>query len=300
MLEKRIPFIIDTDPGVDDFFCIAFGVSSESKTDLKGLTTICGNNYVDVTTRNALDILKYLGSEETPVAKGCEKFLDGRETEPVLEFHGANGLGNLEIPHSDKKCDELSASDFIYKTAKECEGELVLVPVGPLTNIAKAITDHPDIVKMVKKIVLMGGALVGGNLTPFAEANTGNDPEATKIVFGCGIPVDMVGLDVTMKGVITTDEFDVLAKDTRPDLKELMKNMLIFRHGDPMHDAIAFATVLDDSFMKWKCGTIDCVLDGEHRGQTVMTSDEGVHRAAVEIDMNRYRELFGEMVSYYK
>lgn len=106
---KRVPIIIDTDPGVDDFFCIAIACAFTELFDVRAITTIGGNNSTDVTTRNALDILKLLNREDIPVARGADSFLKNPFGEPVARFHGVNGLGNVEIPHSLRKTDKLAA-----------------------------------------------------------------------------------------------------------------------------------------------------------------------------------------------
>ncbi|MBO7697962.1 MAG: nucleoside hydrolase, partial [Erysipelotrichaceae bacterium] len=205
---KKIPIIIDTDPGVDDFFCMAIGCGFRDLFDLRAITTIGGNNLTYVTTANALDILKLFKREDVPVARGADSYLAEPFGEPVAKFHGANGLGDVVIDRSDRKPHPLPACDVIYEQAKQCNGELVLVTVGPETNLALAFNKYPDLKHMIKKIVVMGGTLTSGNISPYAEANIGHDAKAARIVFETGIPVDMIGLNVTRKAPLRKNIFD--------------------------------------------------------------------------------------------
>lgn len=299
MDDRRIPIIIDTDPGVDDFFCIAYGIAFPEVFDLKAITTIGGNNVTAVTTRNALDICKLLHSD-APVAAGHNSFLTAEFGEPVEIAHGKNGLGNVDIPHSDRKPMDKEACDVIYDIAKELNGELVLVPVGPLTNVALAIQKYPDITGLIKKITLMGGGVERGNVNEHAEANIWHDAEAAKIVFDSGIPIDMIGLDVTLKAPVSRADLAEMSQNTRDDVRVVMEQLIDFRRGEPMHDAVAIATLIDDSFITWGCGSIDIIVDDPvKKGKTVFTEGKGNHRAALKIDLPAYHRLFGEMVGRY-
>lgn len=291
---KRIPIIIDTDPGIDDFFCLALGCTYDDVFDLKTVTTIGGNNYTDVTTQNALNILN-LFHKDIPVARGADSFLKKPFGEPVVEFHGENGIGNITLETSPNQIDALPAWDKIYEVAKEENGELILVTVAPLTNIALALQKYPDLPQYIKKIVMMGGSITKGNLTPYAEANTGNDPEASDIVFSSNIPIDMIGLNVTSICPINLSIFESFDNNYTTIMKELIK----YRKGDPMHDAIAISTLIDNNIMTWSTGTVHIVVeDNEHKGQTVLTENtNGIHRVATKVDTTLYNNVIKEMIT---
>lgn len=194
---ERIPIVIDTDPGIDDFFCLALACAYSDRLDLRAVTTMGGNNHTDVTTQNALNILS-LFRTDVPVARGADRYLEAEFGAPAAKCHGSNGVGDLILPQSDRTPDALPAWDKLYEIAKAAQGELVLVTVAPLTNIALALQKHPDLPHWIKKIVMMGGSIGRGNITPYVEANAGHDPAATKLVFESGIPIDMVGLSITL------------------------------------------------------------------------------------------------------
>ena len=174
---ERIPIVIDTDPGIDDFFCLALACAYSDRLDLRAVTTMGGNNHTDVTTQNALNILS-LFRTDVPVARGADRYLEAEFGAPAAKCHGVNGVGNLVLPQSDRTPDDLPAWDKLYEIAKAAQGELVLVTVAPLTNIALALQKHPDLPHWIKKIVMMGGSIGRGNITPYVEANAGHDPAA--------------------------------------------------------------------------------------------------------------------------
>lgn len=299
---KRIPILIDTDPGVDDFFCLALAIANRDKFDIRAVTTIGGNNWTEVTTRNALDILDWLGCD-SPVAAGAKSYLREPFAPPVAKFHGENGLGNLEIPHTDRKAVDLVGCEMIYKAAKEAGGELIVVTVGPETNLALALMNHPDLPSLIKKIVVMGGSTSFGNITPHAEANIAHDRFAADVVFNSGVPIDMIGLNLTHTCCISADEFEALATEARPEVKAFMKGLVEFRNGEPMHDAIALATLVDESITEWQDCRISIELaDAEKLGKThILPQEEGIkHRVAVKMDLNSYRKIFADMANYYK
>lgn len=189
--------IIDTDPGVDDAIAILLALSAKEKLDVVALTTVNGNVGVDQVTKNAFKILDIAGRQDIPVYKGNEKPLQ-RENDHCEEFHGDDGLGNLAMKDSKRVPEAESAVDFLIRKVREEKGEITLVPIGPLTNIAEAIQRDAEFVENVKEVVIMGGAEHGGNMSPHAEFNFWMDPEAAKIVFQAGFEkVTMVGLDAT-------------------------------------------------------------------------------------------------------
>ena len=239
------------------------------------------------------------------VAAGADRFLTEEFGEPVVSAHGHNGVGEAVLPESDKKPHELKAWDFIYKTAVECKGELVLVTVGPVTNIALAFMKYPDLPGMIKKITCMGGSALEGNMSAYGEANIGHDALAAKIVFNSGVPIDMIGLNVTLICNVGRDIFDKMAVSTRPDVKAVMQQLIDFRHGEPMHDAVAIATLVDDSWVEWKETKLDVEAHSEKaKGWTMMAAtripkDERIHRIAWSRNIDGYYAIFEKMANYY-
>jgi purine nucleosidase len=189
--------IIDTDPGVDDAMAIFFALRHPA-LDVIGLTTIFGNVTTELATANALRLLDIAGRPDIPVAAGAADPLCGPYSGPVAFVHGEDGQGNVGLPPSPRHAIDATAAAFIVEQVMARPGEVTLVPIGPLTNLALALRLEPRIVRNVREVVLMGGNALGlGNATPAAEANVHNDPEAADVVFGAGWPVTMVGLDAT-------------------------------------------------------------------------------------------------------
>jgi inosine-uridine nucleoside N-ribohydrolase len=293
---ERIPIIIDTDPGVDDFFCLALGCAFKEVFDLRAVTTIGGNNSTDVTTQNALDILKLFKRSEVPVARGAGRYLCGNFGRPVLKAHGINGIGNVYLDHSDTKIDRLKAWDKIHREAIKSNGKLVLVAVGPQTNLAMAFSKYPQLPSFIKKIVIMGGTLTTGNVTDYAEANIWHDAEAAKIVFESGVPIDMVGLNVTRKAPLSKSILEDIECDTK--IKDAVMELIAFRHEEAMHDAIAISTLINENIMTFK-EAYTSVIDGndEKRGMTI-ADYEGFpnSRVAVDINVGEYYKVMREML----
>jgi len=297
---KKIPIIIDTDPGVDDFFCIALACTYSNIFDLKAITTIGGNNSTDVTTQNALNILKLFNQENIPVAKGHHSYIENEFGEPVAKFHGENGLGNVVLKQSDKSVDPLQALDKIYEIAKKCNGELVLVTVGPETNLGLAFNKYPDLKQLIKKIVVMGGSLTTGNVSEYAEANIYHDALAAKIVFESGIPIDMIGLNVTRKAPLKLNIFDGL-NNIDPIIKDVIEKLIIFRNEEAMHDAIAISSLIRDDIIVFKEAHTTIINDNSiKQGMTLVEYDKPINsRVAIDINVENYYELMRDMLLHY-
>ena len=294
---SQIPIIIDTDPGVDDFFCIALGCAYSDIFNLRAITTIGGNNSTDVTTQNALDILKLFRRTEVPVARGAGRYLCGEFGLPVIKFHGINGLGNAYIDHSDVKIDRQKAWDKIYREAVKYDGDLVLVTVGPETNLAMAFSKYPRLPLLLKKIVVMGGTLTTGNVTEYAEANIYHDAEAARIVFESGVPIDMIGLNVTRKAPLPRAILEDIT-DCDPEIKDVMLELIRFRHEEAMHDAIAISSLISDDIITF-ADAYTHIIDGkdEKRGMSVVEYDKTPNsRVAVDINVEAYYRVMREML----
>jgi uridine nucleosidase len=216
--------IIDTDPGVDDTFAIFLALRSP-EIQVIGLTSVYGNVHTSLATTNALRLLEIAGRADIPVAHGADKPLERAYKGPVPFIHGEDGQGNvfLPAPHA-RPLEGITAAEFIVQQVMNAPGEVTLVPVGPLTNIALALDLEPRIVSSVKEVVLMGGnAFCSGNATPAAEANIHNDPEAAERVFSAGWNLTMVGLDVTERTIMTSAQSRTLETMQNPLAQHLAR-----------------------------------------------------------------------------
>ena len=204
---SKIPVWTDTDTGVDDAVALLTAVYLERKglLEIRGISAVCGNAELDKTFENARNVMYLAGREDIPVFPGAEKpLLVELSTAPY--FHGEDGLGGAKIPPSPAARENMPAWDALYLCARECAGELELILMGPETNAAIALRKHPDLPKYLKRILIMGGAEVGGNKTPAAEYNIWADPHGAQVVFKSGIPIVMCGLDVTMQAQLLPEE----------------------------------------------------------------------------------------------
>lgn len=196
------PVLIDTDPGIDDAMAILLALRSP-ELEVRGLTTVHGNADVVQTARNARQILELAECSDIPVAMGAARPLVRAFAGVVEEVHGANGLGNVSLPAPKVPLVNMPAAYFIVEQILAAPGELVILTLGPLTNLALALHLKPEIARLVRGVVLMGGAaFCAGNVSPVAEANIYHDPEAAKLVFEAPWPLTMVGLDVTTQVVM--------------------------------------------------------------------------------------------------
>lgn len=198
--------ILDLDTGIDDALALAYALGSP-EVELLGVTTVYGNVKVEQSVRNTLAILDLLGHPEVPVFIGesHSSTTDSYDVPEISAFiHGKNGIGEAEIFDSERTASEQGAVDFIIEAIHTYGKDLCYIPTGPLTNLAAAINKDASIVSEVGHVVMMGGALtVNGNVSSAAEANVWKDPEAADLVFKSGIPLTMVGLDVTLKTLLT-------------------------------------------------------------------------------------------------
>jgi purine nucleosidase len=211
--EKRI--LLDTDPGIDDALAILLAAASP-EIHLEGLTVVHGNCSLQQGVNNALSILELANAGDIPVAPGFPRPL----VQPPLiadETHGPKGLGYAELDPPHRPALETHAVDFIIDTILSNPGELTIVAVGPLTNIAVAVRREPEIIDAVQEVIIMGGAILHqGNVTPLAEYNTYADPHAAHMVYHSGIPIRLVPLDVTYQCVLTTEHVDRLLAHKSP------------------------------------------------------------------------------------
>lgn len=277
--EEVVPVkvIIDADPGIDDAMAILFALRSPA-LEVVGITTVFGNTTIDHATTNALTLVGLAGSA-VPVARGAEHPLVKDLRSPPTFVHGADGLGEVGRQRPVGSVIEKSAAQFIVETARRFPGEITLVPVGPLTNIALALAIEPRLPELIKEVVLMGGAArVEGNISPVAEANIFGDPHAADIVFKTPWRVTMVGLDVTTR-VRMTDEVLRRIAEANPRLGEFIFSITRFyksfyesrgvHDGFYVHDPSAIAYVIDPELFETEAARVRVATEGLARGQTI-------------------------------
>ena len=199
-----IPIWIDTDTGVDDAVALLCALKLD-KLAIRGISSVAGNVEHAKTFKNCRNVLAYAGREDIKVYPGAIKPMCV-ELDDASEVHGKDGLGGVVIPDSPAEKETMYAWDAIYEAAKKEGGKLQIVAVGPLTNIANAIISHPDLKDMIERILIMGGAAVGGNATMAAEFNIYADPHSAETVMQSGIPVVMFGLDVTVDAYLDSKD----------------------------------------------------------------------------------------------
>jgi inosine-uridine nucleoside N-ribohydrolase len=276
---SRGPFrvIIDTDPGVDDALALLFAMRS-AELKIEGITPVAGNVPLELTLPNALRMVEIAGRADIPVAVGA-KWPLMRRLVTAAQVHGENGLGGAVFPEPTTKPIAEPAAEFIRRIVRKYPSEVTLLTIGPLTNIATVLNGDPELAVMVRSLVMMGGSLSGGNITPAAEFNIYVDPEAARIVFQSGLPITMVGLDVTRRTSLTDDHVHVLQAAENPVSQaaaKIARNAIDhtraqgFLVGPNMHDSLAVAAFLDPSILKWKEYYVDVETAGElTAGETV-------------------------------
>jgi purine nucleosidase len=262
--------IIDTDPGTDDAFALLMAMRSP-ELKIEGITPVAGNVPLELTLPNALRMVEIAGRTDIPVAAGAKVPLFRRLV--TAEYaHGNNGLAGAVFPEPKTKPIDEPAAAFIRRVVRAHPGEVTLITLGPLTNIGEALNLDPELAHMIKGLVMMGGSLSGGNITPAAEFNIYVDPEAARLVFQAGFPVTMVGLDVTRKVILTWDHVKALeaSKDSVAQAAAKIARNTIemdekagYAVGQKMHDSLALAAFLDPGVVKLEKFYVDVETSGE-------------------------------------
>jgi len=291
------PVLLDCDPGHDDAIAMLLALGSD-ELELRGVTTVAGNQTLEKTTANAIRVLELAGRGEILVAAGAGRpFV--REPRVAAEVHGETGLDGPDLPPPQGEPSRQHAVDFL---AERIEGA-TLVATGPLTNVALLLARHPE--EVPERIVLMGGAIAEGNVTPAAEFNIWADPEAAHRVFTSGLDVTMVGLDVTHKALVTSAHAEQLGQSGRIGtvVAELLEFYGGFHRsvygwdGSPIHDAVAVAHVIDPTLLELEHVNVRVDCESELcRGRTVAdiwrrTGLEPNANVAVGIDSERFVDL---------
>jgi len=318
------PLLIDTDPGIDDALAILLALSSP-EVSVEAVTTVAGNVTVELGTANAFRILDIVRPARPPrVARGAAAPLK-RPLVTAAHVHGGDGLGNLDrflepdgrprYPDPAVKLGMLDGPDLILDTADRHPGELVIVALGPLTNLALALERDAGRLRLARRIVVMGGAVtVPGNVTPAAEFNLYVDPEAAAAVFNAGLPIELIPLDVTRQVLLTRAALAEAVGRAPGRRARFVEDFSLFgfdfadSHGEGgivLHDPLAVAVAVAPGLVRLEPFHVDVECEGTHtRGMTVADRrDIPPHRkkapncrAALHVDAEQSLRLFLERV----
>lgn len=314
-MPKKI--IIDTDPGVDDSMAILFAFNSP-ELEVVGLTSIFGNVHTDLATQNALRLVELSGHPAVPVAHGADLPLVVPLSYVADFVHGTDGLGNTYQPPPHGQALDISAAQFIVETVMAQPGEITLVPVGPLTNIALALALEPRIAENVAEVVIMGGAAtVNGNVTPAAEANIIHDPHAADIVFTANWPVTMVGLDVTTQTLMSEAYLASLRSSRTGQFifeisrfyQKFYEERFAGMQAIQTHDPSVIAYLLNPGLFTIIQGPLRVISEGIAIGQTLLSRQKDAYdnltewsnipdvNVCVGVDAEGVRALFKERIT---
>jgi pyrimidine-specific ribonucleoside hydrolase len=299
------PILLDCDPGHDDAIALLLALASP-ELELLGVTTVAGNQTLAKTTANAIRVLDFVGRDDVPVAAGAAAPLV-REPFVAAYVHGETGLDGPDLPPPRREPLPQHAVGFLAEQIRARNGAVTLVPTGPLTNVALLLAIHPD--ARPERIVLMGGAIAEGNVTPAAEFNIWADPEAAARVFASGIDLTMVGLDVTHKALFTPAHEQRLEGRVGEMVRALLQFYGAFHRrqygwdGSPIHDAVAVAYVARPDLLE----TVSCGVKVDtgpelSRGRTYVdrwrrAGWESNAHVAVDIDRNAFLDLLVERLN---
>ena len=313
---NKIPVVIDSDPGIDDSIAIIMLAGSD-KVDIKAITTTHGNVGLEGTTKNALGLRELLGLD-CLIAKGAAKPMIV-PLKNASEIHGANGLANYELPQPKGTFEKDAAWDVMYRLAKEENGEMVLVVLGPMTNVALTILKYPDFKNYVKRIYMMGGSRLYGNHSPTAEFNIWGDPHACQVVLKSGIPVTMADLYFTYDNGITGAELKEIyshGKKLKPMLDAFIAHDTKFaesvgaqfdEHNIAICDSSAAAALLlDGDCLETEDYYVVCETQStENEGQTVFDykghlKGQANVQLCMKLDREKYKALIRDAVAHFE
>ncbi|MEM9667852.1 MAG: nucleoside hydrolase [Pseudomonadota bacterium] len=297
--------IIDCDPGVDDAVALFLAFSAPEILNVRAITTVAGNVPLHLTQKNARRICDLAGRRDIPIFAGCPTpYL--RDAVSAEDFHGADGLEGIPAFEPDTPLQDQHAVSFLIETFRTATDPITLVITGPMTNVAMAIRQAPDILDTIDQVVLMGGAdTEGGNITPHAEYNVFADPHAAEIVFNCGARITALSLDITHK-LRTTDARIADIRNIRSPNTEHIANLLqatndfekkMKNWGDgPLHDPSTIAYLLAPNLFSGKSVSIDVETEeGDRQGKTVLTeSAKGPLTWLTEADDTAIYQLLNE------
>ncbi|UCR88869.1 nucleoside hydrolase [Mycetocola spongiae] len=276
----RRPVFLDCDTGIDDALALALLLASP-EIELVGIGSVSGNTSAERGAINTLDLLALAGRTDIPVALGAHDPLSHPFNGGVPHIHGHNGIGDVQIPDSGREVAPVDAAQLLIDLAHEHGGALELITIGPVTNIAHALRRDPALAGLIREVTLMGGAaMVPGNVTPLAEANIWNDPEAFAVMLEAEWDLVLVPLDVTMENVFTEEDRQALLASPSPfaqalgNILDLYFNFYVSVYGHrscALHDPLAVALAVG-TVTATRAPAVDMVVDttdGPGRGQTI-------------------------------
>lgn len=311
MVNKR-KIIMDCDPGIDDAIALCLAAAHPEAFEIIGITTVAGNQTIEKTTENALRLSCFYGLKDVPVAMGAVCPIV-RPALTAADIHGANGIGDVYIPETEKKPASRNAVTFMKELIDALpEGEKVtIVPTGPCTNVGLLLRVFPEVKERIEEIVLMGGAALGGNITATGEFNVYEDPEAAAIVFDSGLPVVMCGLDATEKCGFDREMAAKLAASEGKIISTVGKMVQFYftgpsyenQHIACIHDSVTFMYMLHPEIFKAvkMPVKVDC-SEGTNRGMTICDTrtwaydHEPVTTVLMDADGEKFREYLLEAI----
>jgi inosine-uridine nucleoside N-ribohydrolase len=290
---EQVSLILDVDTGTDDALALAYAVASP-RIDLVAVSTVAGNVDIEKTTANTLAVLDWLGAEDIPVHRGASRPLV-RPHRDAIYFHDEGGLGGAQLPPSRRSIGADRGPAALVRLARLRPGELTLVTLGPLTNLAIALNVEPTLPELLKAVVVMGGAFtVPGNTTPAAEFNILVDPEAAEQVFSAPFPsLTVVGLDVTEQVALTRDDWEAVNVDSSlPPTARLLREVGAFAYSRlgrdqfSLHDPLSVAVAIDPTLIEVQ--ELEIAVDAiePERGRTKIVGP-GTIRVAVSVEAQR-------------
>jgi inosine-uridine nucleoside N-ribohydrolase len=304
--------ILDCDPGHDDAVALLLA-ARHPEIELLAVTTVAGNQSVDKTTRNALKVCSLANLRHIPVARGMDRPLV-RQAKHAADIHGESGMDGPDVPEPDMEPVASHAVDLLIEMLMNSAGDITLVPTGPLTNIAGAISRQPAIVPKIKAISLMGGSIGLGNVTPSAEFNIHTDPEAAAIVFACGRPITVSTLEVTHQA-LATEEIVARLRGANRRVATFVADLLVFFAetyykvfgftSPPLHDPCAVAAVIDPTILKAQMMHVEIETAGTWTtGSTVcdvhhVLQKEPNARVGYGLEVERFWDMLIETVLSY-
>jgi purine nucleosidase len=301
-MSERVPLVLDVDTGTDDALALAYAVASPG-IELVAVTTVAGNVDVEKTTANTLSVLDWLGAEDIPVHRGASRPLV-RSHRDASYFHDEGGLGGAQLPASTRMVGADRGPAALIRLARQRPGELTLVALGPLTNVAIALNVEPTLPELLKSLVIMGGAYtVPGNTTPAAEFNILVDPEAADQVFNAPFPnMTAVGLDVTHQVTLTRDDWDAAnAASSLPRTASLLGEVgrsafsRLGRDVFSLHDPLSVAVAKDPTLIAVREVAIAVDTVEPELGRTRIVGP-GTVRVAASVDAERALQDFRRTV----
>lgn len=305
MAKKKM--ILDLDTGVDDALALAYALATPD-ADLIGVVSSFGNTQMETAAQNTLKLLELLGEDDVPVFLGASHSSTTTDFETMQvskDIHGDNAIGDVVLPDPKRETASQSAVDFLITAAHEYADDLIVVPTGPLTNLAAAYQKDPEIADLIGNVTLMGGALVvPGNVTPYTEANINQDPEAADYVFKHAKHLVMVGLDVTLQTLLTKKETQQW-RDLGTEKGRVFADIFDFyidaydtldinKAGAALHDPLAVGVAVDPNFVTLlPLNMMVDTNDGRTIGDPACLRDAHKNNfVAVEVDEPFYLERF--------